>query len=89
MARLTDMQLVILSAASQRDDRGVELPANLKGAAARKVADKLIRSGLVEEVASACGAKPTIGNLFCSARTARSRRSSNSGYPMMSDRRSQ
>ena len=53
MARLTDMQLVILSAASQRDDRGVELPANLKGAAARKVADKLIRSGLLEEVRAA------------------------------------
>jgi len=53
MARLTDMQLVILSAASQQDDRGVELPANLKGAAARKVADKLIRSGLLEEVRAA------------------------------------
>jgi hypothetical protein len=53
MARLTDMQHVILSAASQRDDRGIELPANLKGAAARKVADKLIRSGLLEEVRAA------------------------------------
>jgi hypothetical protein len=29
---LTDTQLIILSAASQRDDRGVELPANVKGA---------------------------------------------------------
>jgi len=29
MARLTDTQFVILSAASQRDDRGVELSANL------------------------------------------------------------
>src|SRR4051794_5337155 len=37
MSKLTDMQLVILSAASQRDDRGVELPANVKGEAARKV----------------------------------------------------
>jgi hypothetical protein len=36
MARLTDTQLIILSAASQRDDRGVELPANVKGEAARK-----------------------------------------------------
>jgi hypothetical protein len=53
MARLTDMQLVILSAASQRDDRGVELPANLKGEAARKVVDKLIRGGLLEEVRAA------------------------------------
>jgi hypothetical protein len=50
MARLTDTQLIILSAASQRDDRGVELPANIKGEAARKVVDKLIRAGLLEEV---------------------------------------
>ena len=50
MSRLTDTQLIILSAASQRDDRGVELPANVKGEAARKVVDKLIRAGLLEEV---------------------------------------
>ncbi len=50
MSKLTDTQLLILSAASQRDDRGVELPANLKGGAARKVVDKLMRSGLLEEV---------------------------------------
>jgi len=50
MSKLTDTQLIILSAASQRDDRGVELPANLKGEAARKVVDKLIRAGLLEEV---------------------------------------
>jgi hypothetical protein len=50
MSKLTDTQLIILSAASQRDDRGVELPANLKGGAARKVMDKLIRAGLLEEV---------------------------------------
>ncbi len=50
MARLTDTQLIILSAASQRGDRGVELPANVKGEAARKVVDKLIRRGLLEEV---------------------------------------
>jgi len=50
MARLTDTQVIILSAASQRDDRGVELPANIKGAAARKVVDKLVRAGLLEEV---------------------------------------
>ena len=34
--------------ASQRDDRGVELPANIKGEAARKVVDKLIRASLLE-----------------------------------------
>jgi uncharacterized protein DUF3489 len=53
MARLTDMQLVILSAASQRDDRGVELPANVKGEAARKVVGKLIHASLLEEVRAA------------------------------------
>lgn len=53
MSRLTETQLVILSAASQRDDRGVELPANVKGEAARKAADKLIRTGLLEEVRAA------------------------------------
>jgi hypothetical protein len=50
MARLTDTQLIILSVASQREDRGVELPANVKGEAARKVVDKLIGAGLLEEV---------------------------------------
>src|ERR1700680_1601940 len=35
--KLTDTQLVLLSAASQREDRAVELPANLKGGAAHKV----------------------------------------------------
>jgi hypothetical protein len=53
MSRLTDTQLVILSAASRRDDRGVELPANIKGEAARKAVDKLIRASLLEEVRAA------------------------------------
>ena len=53
MARLTDTPLVILSAASQRDDRGVELPATVKDQAARKAVDKLIRAGLLEEVHAA------------------------------------
>src|SRR5262249_34535810 len=50
MARLTDTQLVILSSASRRDDRGVDLPANVTGEALRKAVDKLIRAGLLEEV---------------------------------------
>jgi hypothetical protein len=50
MVKLTDTQLMILSAASQREDRGVELPGKVKGQAARKVVDKLLRAGLVEEV---------------------------------------
>ena len=47
MARLSDTQLIILSAASQRADRGVELPADIKGEA-RKAVNKLIRAGLRE-----------------------------------------
>jgi Protein of unknown function (DUF3489) len=48
--KLTDTQLVLLSAASQRDDRAIELPENLKGGAAHKVVAKLITEGLVEEI---------------------------------------
>ena len=50
MAKLTDTQLVILSAASQRDDRGVELSANVQDKTTGKVVAKLIRAGLLEEV---------------------------------------
>jgi uncharacterized protein DUF3489 len=50
MSRLTDTQLVILSSASRRNDRGIDLPANLTGEALRKAVDKLIRTGLLEEV---------------------------------------
>jgi hypothetical protein len=50
MARLTDTQLVILSSASRRNDRGVDLPANVTGEAVRKAVHKLIRTGLLEEV---------------------------------------
>jgi hypothetical protein len=48
--KLTDTQLVLLSAASQRDDGALEIPDTLKGGAAKKVVDKLLRAGLVEEV---------------------------------------
>jgi hypothetical protein len=50
MARLTDTPLVILSTASRRDDRGVDLPTNVTGEALREAVDKLIRTGLLEEV---------------------------------------
>jgi Protein of unknown function (DUF3489) len=49
MAKLTDTQLVILSTALRRDDRGVALPT-ITGEAVRKAVDKLIRTGLLEEV---------------------------------------
>ena len=48
--KLSDTQLVVLSAAAQREDRGIELPPKLRGGAAQKFAAKLLREGLVEEV---------------------------------------
>jgi len=48
--KLTDTQLVLLSAASQREDRCIELAANLKGGAAHKVVGKLLTDGLTEEI---------------------------------------
>jgi hypothetical protein len=49
---LTDTQLRLLTAASQRDDRALERPSNLPGAAAGKVVAKLLAKGLVEEIPS-------------------------------------
>ena len=40
--KLTDTQIVMLSAAAQRDDRCLVAPRNLKGGATQKVATKLI-----------------------------------------------
>ena len=48
--KLTDTQLVLLSAASQREDGAIVLAPNLKGGAAGKVVGKLLCDGLVEEV---------------------------------------
>jgi hypothetical protein len=50
--KLTDTQLVLLSAASQRDDRALERPLNLTGGAAGKVVAKLLTEGLIEEIQS-------------------------------------
>jgi hypothetical protein len=54
--KLTDTQLVMLSAAAQREDRCLVAPPALKGAAAQKVANKLISAGLVTEVKATTGA---------------------------------
>jgi Protein of unknown function (DUF3489) len=51
--KLTDTQLVLLSAASQREDGGIELAPNLKGGAAHKVVGKLLAEGLIEEICAA------------------------------------
>jgi len=48
--KLTDTQLVILSAASQREDCAIELAPNLNVGAARKVVGKLLADGLIEEI---------------------------------------
>lgn len=53
MAKLSDTQLMILSAAAQREDGAIVLPDKLKGGAARKVVDSLIARKLVTEVARA------------------------------------
>jgi len=54
-AKLTDTQLMILSAASQREDRCLVAPKNLKGGAAQKVAAKLLAAGLVREIKAKTG----------------------------------
>ena len=48
--KLTDTQLLTLSAAAQREDRCIAAPPNLKGAAALKFATRLVAAGLVKEV---------------------------------------
>src|ERR1700682_4233245 len=47
---LSDTQLLILSAASQRPDHAAILPANLKGSAAKKVLDRLLKQKLLQEL---------------------------------------
>ena len=50
MTKLSDTQLVVLSAACQRPDRNVlPLPANLKGGAQQKVVGSLLAKSLVED----------------------------------------
>ena len=54
-AKLTDTQFAILSEASQRKDRCLIPPKTLKGAAAQKVATKLLKAGLVREIKAKTG----------------------------------
>jgi DNA-binding MarR family transcriptional regulator len=52
MTRLSDTQLVILSAAANRNDGSIfPFPDTLKGGAADKVVQSLIRKGFVERIA--------------------------------------
>jgi hypothetical protein len=50
--KLNDTQLMLLSGASQRDDRHVSLPTGTKLAHSRRAAAKLLEVGLVREVKS-------------------------------------
>ena len=54
--KLTETQIVMLSAAAQRDDRCLVASRNLKGGAAQKVAAKLIDGGLAKEIKAKPGA---------------------------------
>jgi hypothetical protein len=48
--KLTDAQLVMMSAAAQRQDRCLSPPATIKGAALGKIGVKLAKLGLVREI---------------------------------------
>ena len=54
--KLTDTQLVMLSAAAQREDRCIVASPSLKGAAAQKIATKLVAAGLAKEIKAKPGA---------------------------------
>jgi hypothetical protein len=54
--KLTDAQLVMMSAAAQRKDRCLSAPATIKGAALGKVSAKLAKLGLAREIEAKPGA---------------------------------
>jgi hypothetical protein len=53
--KLTDTQLIMLSAAAQRDDRCLVPAPKLKGGAAQKIVGKLMAAGLVKEIKAKAG----------------------------------
>ena len=54
--KLTDAQLVMMSAAAQRKDRCLSAAATIRGAALSKVTAKLTKLGLVREIEAKPGA---------------------------------
>ena len=54
--KLTDAQLVMMSAAAQRKDRCLSAPATIKGAVLSKVGVKLAKLGLAREIGAKSGA---------------------------------
>ena len=55
--KLTDTQLVLLSAAAQHPDGAIELTPDLNDGAAKRAVGKLLRDGLIEQI-PACSALP-------------------------------
>lgn len=53
--KLTDTHLIILAKAAQRDDRAVEFASDTDGAAAGKIAAKLLKARLIEEISARSG----------------------------------
>jgi hypothetical protein len=53
--KLTDAQLVMLSAAAQREDRCLIAPDKMKGAILTKVSEKLVKLGLAREARAKAG----------------------------------
>src|SRR5271169_5907959 len=53
--KLTDAQLIVLSAAAQRDDGAAAVPDGIKDKAARRLAATLIEKGLAREVRAKSG----------------------------------
>jgi hypothetical protein len=53
--KLTDAQLVMMSAAAQREDRCLTALATMKGAVLGKVSEKLIKVGFVREIVAKAG----------------------------------
>ena len=54
--QLTDAQLVMMSAAAQRNDRCLSAPATIKGAALSKVSAKFAKLGFAREIEAKPGA---------------------------------
>jgi hypothetical protein len=54
--KLTDAQLVMMSAAAQRKDRCLSAPTTIKGAALSKIGVKLAKLGLAREIGAKAGA---------------------------------
>ena len=54
--KLTDAQLVMMSAAAQRKDRCLSAPSTIKGAALNNVSAKLAKLGLAREIEAEPGA---------------------------------